>query len=74
MGSSDCMEHVSGLEKYECVIWKVCMTLFRIDDGSVWWLWMRADMGGSRIGSGVMYQLMRRRISIAKSCTNGGRV
>ena len=31
----NCMEYVSGLEKYECVIWKVCMSLFRIDYGSV---------------------------------------
>ena len=39
------MGHVSGLEYYECVIWKVCMGLSRIDDESVWWLWMRV-VGG----------------------------
>ena len=30
------MGHVNGLQKYECVIWKVCMSLSRIVDGSVW--------------------------------------
>ena len=35
MGSGNCMGHVSGLEKYECVIWKVCMDLSRFDDGNV---------------------------------------
>ena len=44
------------------------MSLSRIDDRNVWSLWMRGAMGGSRLGSGLMYQLMRRRISMAKSC------
>ena len=35
------MGHVSGLEKHECVIGKVCMSLSIIDDGSAWWLWMK---------------------------------
>ena len=26
----NCMGHVSGLEKYECLIWKVCMRLSRL--------------------------------------------
>ena len=62
------MGRVSGLEKYECVVWKICMSLSRIDDGNVWWLWMRGTMDGSRLGSGSMYRLMRRRILMAKSC------
>ena len=37
--------YVNGLEKYENMIWKVCMSLFRIDDGSVWWLWKRGGYG-----------------------------
>ena len=36
----NCMGHGSGPEKYECVIQKVCTSLFRIDDESVWWLWI----------------------------------
>jgi hypothetical protein len=47
------MGHMSGLEKYKCVIWKVCMNLSRIDDGSVWSLWMRGVVGGSHLGSGL---------------------
>ena len=39
------MGHVSGPKKYECVIWKVCVSLSRIgmDEGVV---------VGSRLGSG----------------------
>ena len=44
------------------------MSWFRIDDGSVWWLWMKGVVGGSRLGSDLIYRLMRRRISMANSC------
>lgn len=65
---------MSGLEKYEYVIWKVYMTLSRIDDERVWWLWMKGVVGGSHFGSGLMYPLMIRRISMARSCIGGERV
>ena len=68
------MGHGSGLEKYEYVIWKVCMSLFRFDDGSVRWLWTRKVVGGLRLGSGSTYQLTRKRISMAKSYIDGERV
>ena len=45
-----------------------------IDDGSVWWLWMRMVVGGLCLGSGFMNQLTRRKISVAKSCNGGERV
>ena len=47
------------------------MGLFRINDGNVWWLWMRGVVGDSRLGSGLIYRLMRRTISMAKSCISG---
>ena len=50
------------------------MSLSRIDDGSVRWLWMRGVVGDSHLGSGLMCLLMRRRISMAKSCICGERV
>ena len=49
------------------------MNLCRIDDESVWWLWMRGVVGGLCLGSGLMYWLMRR-ISVAKSCISRKRV
>ena len=66
--------HVSTPEKYECVIWKVCTSLFAIDDESVLWLWMRGVMGGLRLGGGLKYQLINKRISMTKSCIDGERV
>ena len=67
------MGHVSGLKKYECVIWKVCMSLPSIDDGNLWWLWMKGVVGDLHLGIGLMYRLMRR-IFVAKSCLGGERV
>ena len=67
------MGHVSGLDKYRCVILKVCMSLSRIDDESVWWLWMRVVVDGLHFESGLMYRLIRR-IYVAKSCIGGERV
>jgi hypothetical protein len=68
------MGHVSGLEKYECVIWRVYITLSQIDDERVWWLWMKGVVGGLHFGSGLMYRLMMRRIFVAMSCIGGERV
>lgn len=50
------------------------ISLSSIDDGSVWLLWTKEVVDGSRLGSGVMYQSMRKRISIKKSCTCRDRV
>ena len=35
------------------------MSLSRIYDGSVWWLWMRGVVGGAQPRSGLMYWLMK---------------
>ena len=35
---------------------------------------MRGVVGGSHLGSGLMYQSMKRKISMAKSCIGGERV
>jgi hypothetical protein len=48
--------------------------LSSIDDGSVWWLWMKGVVGGLCLESGLMYSLMRRRIFVAKSCIGGEKV
>ena len=53
------MGHVSGLEKYKYVIWNDCERLSSIDDGDVRWLWIKGPTGGLRLGSSLIYQLMR---------------
>ena len=71
------MGHVSGLEKYEFMIWKVCMSLSRIDDGSMWCLWMRVVVGGGWFMSWKWFDISideRRGSSMAMSCTGGERV
>ena len=50
------------------------MSLSSIDDGSVWWLWMKGVVGGLHLESGLMYWLMRRRIFVARSCIGGEKV
>ena len=47
------------------------MSLSNIDDGSVWWLWMKGVVGDSCLASGLMYRLMRSRVYVAKSCIGG---
>lgn len=67
------MGHVNGLEKYECVSWKVFMTLSSIDDGSVWWSYMDGIVRGACLASGFMQWLIRRCIYVVKSRGARGR-
>lgn len=47
------------------------MILCRIDDGNVLWFWIKGVVGGSHLGSDLIYWVMRRRIFMTKSYIGG---
>ena len=55
------------LELGICTSWRSLPVNIGLIMEGVWWLWMMKVVGASCFGSGLMYQLLRRIISLAKS-------
>ena len=52
--------NVRGLEKWECVSWKVFIMVSRIGGGRTWWLCMGDMVFGCFLGTGLTYMLANR--------------
>jgi len=56
------------------VSWKLLIRLSKISGGRVWWLWMGGVVFGGWRGNVLMYRLISRSSSVAKSCVGGERL